>query len=150
MLIRIDGAGSTHELLDWLTARRLSYSVGFGLPDHTPDLLKKIPEQAWSPALDSAGGVRDGAWVTELTGLLHLASWPAGMRVIARVERPHPGGAAADHRPHGNRVTAPNISLGCHQHPAPADRVLRSPTSSCGTVAGPAARIASATPRTPG
>ena len=44
VLIRVDGAGSTHELLDWLTARKLSYSVGFGLPDHTPDLLAKIPE----------------------------------------------------------------------------------------------------------
>jgi hypothetical protein len=29
--------------------------------------------------------------VAELTGLLDLASWPAGMRVIVRKERPHPG-----------------------------------------------------------
>ena len=34
---------------------------------------------------------RDGAWVAELTGLLNLTGWPAGMRVIARKERPHPG-----------------------------------------------------------
>jgi hypothetical protein len=32
VLIRIDGAGGTHELLAWLTRRRLSYSVGFSLP----------------------------------------------------------------------------------------------------------------------
>ena len=106
VLIRIDGAGSTHELLDWLTARRLSYSVGFGLPDHTPDLLKKIPTSAWSPALDSAGGVREGAWVAELTGLLNLTSWPAGMRVIARAERPHPGAQLRITDADGNRVTA--------------------------------------------
>ena len=36
LLVRADGAGATHELLDWLTAqgqvrgRRLEYSVGFG------------------------------------------------------------------------------------------------------------------------
>jgi hypothetical protein len=106
VLIRIDGAGSTHELLDWLTARRLSYSVGFGLPDHTPELLKKIPEGAWSPALDAEGEVRDGAWVTELTGLLNLSRWPAGMRVIARVERPHPGAQLRITDHDGNRVTA--------------------------------------------
>jgi hypothetical protein len=106
VLIRVDGAGSTHELLDWLTARRLSYSVGFGLPDHTPSLLAKVPEQAWSPALDSAGGVRDGAWVTELTGLLDLSRWPAGMRVIARIERPHPGAQLRITDADGNRVTA--------------------------------------------
>jgi hypothetical protein len=106
VLIRVDGAGSTHELLDWLTARRLSYSVGFGLPVHTAELLAKIPDTAWSPALDAEGEVRDGAWVTELTGLLNLASWPAGMRVIARVERPHPGAQLRITHHDGNRVTA--------------------------------------------
>ena len=106
VLVRVDGAGSTHELLDWLTARTLSYSVGFGLPDHTPELLKKVPASAWSPALDADGEVRDGAWVAELTGLLHLASWPAGMRVIARVERPHPGAQLRITDHDGNRVTA--------------------------------------------
>jgi hypothetical protein len=106
VLIRVDGAGSTHELLGWLSARKLSYSVGFGLPDHTADLLAKIPEQAWTPALDAEGEVRDGAWVAELTGLLNLSRWPAGMRVIARVERPHPGAQLRITDADGNRVTA--------------------------------------------
>ena len=35
--------------------------------------------------------MRPGAWVAELTGLLDLAGWPEGMRVIVRKERPHPG-----------------------------------------------------------
>ena len=106
VLIRIDGAGATHDLLDWITARHLSYSVGFGLPENTAELLQRIPEDAWSPALDAGGEVRPGAWVTELTGLLNLARWPTGMRVIARVERPHPGAQlrVTDHD--GNRVTA--------------------------------------------
>jgi hypothetical protein len=106
VLVRVDGAGSTHELLDWLSARKLSYSVGFGLPEHTPELLAKVPDSAWSPALDAEGEVRDGAWVVELTGLLNLASWPAGMRVIARVERPHPGAQLRITDHDGNRVTA--------------------------------------------
>uniref|UniRef100_UPI00036828BC IS1380 family transposase n=1 Tax=Salinispora pacifica TaxID=351187 RepID=UPI00036828BC len=50
-----------------------------------------LPAQAWSPAIDADGGVRDGATVAELTGLLPLPGWPAGMRVIVRRERPHPG-----------------------------------------------------------
>jgi hypothetical protein len=104
--VRVDGAGSTHELLAWLTKRELSYSVGFGLPDHTPELLKRIPASAWSPALDADGEVRDGAWITELTGLLALDRWPAGMRVIARVERPHPGAQLRITDHDGNRVTA--------------------------------------------
>lgn len=45
VLIRTDGAGSTHAVLDWMTAQRLSYSVGFSLPSHTSDLLELIPER---------------------------------------------------------------------------------------------------------
>jgi hypothetical protein len=45
----------------------------------------------WECAYDADRQVRDGAWVAELTGLLDLTSWPKGMRVIVRKERPHPG-----------------------------------------------------------
>ena len=91
VLIRVDGAGGTHEFLDWLTGQRLSYSVGFTLPEHTADLLQRIPEEVWTPAYDADDQIRDGAWVAELTGLLDLTGWPTGMRVIVRKERPHPG-----------------------------------------------------------
>lgn len=40
---------------------------------------------------DTDGGICDGAWVTEATGLVNLSSWPAGTRLILRKERPHPG-----------------------------------------------------------
>ena len=43
------------------------------------------------PAIDTNGGIRDGAWVAEATGLVDLSSWPAGTRLILRKERPHPG-----------------------------------------------------------
>jgi hypothetical protein len=41
--------------------------------------------------LVSQSGGRPGPKVAELTGMLDLSSWPKGMRVIARRERPHPG-----------------------------------------------------------
>jgi hypothetical protein len=50
----------------------------------------RLPAAAWTPAYDGDGQVRDGAWVAELTGLLNLTSWPKGMRVIIRKERPTP------------------------------------------------------------
>jgi hypothetical protein len=106
VLIRVDGAGSTHAYLNWLTGQRLSYSVGFGLPADTATILDAIPEQVWTPAYDAYDQIRDGAWVAELTGLLDLTAWPKGMRVIARKERPHPGAQLrlTDHD--GMRVTA--------------------------------------------
>jgi hypothetical protein len=105
VLIRADSAGGTHAFLDWLTERRLSYSVGFTLGDIT-DVLAKIPDRVWTPAYTSDGKIRDGAWVAELTGLLDLTSWPKGMRVIARKERPHPGAQLRLTDVDGHRVTA--------------------------------------------
>ena len=106
VLVRIDGAGATHQVLDWLTGQRLSYSVGFGLPTNTAKLLALLPKGVWQVAYDSDGSVRDGAWVAELTGLLDLTGWPKGMRVIVRKERPHPGAQLRFTDADGLRVTA--------------------------------------------
>jgi hypothetical protein len=93
VLIRCDSGGGTHEFLAWLArpGRRLQYSVGFTMTDDVQEAVAKLPARAWTPAYDGDGQVRDGAWVAELTGLLDLTSWPTGMRVIVRKERPHPG-----------------------------------------------------------
>ncbi|MDP9435555.1 MAG: IS1380 family transposase, partial [Actinomycetota bacterium] len=106
VLIRTDAAGCTHAVLDWLHAQRLSYSVGFPLPDNAADLVAVIANQAWSPAYASDGQIRPGAWVAELTGLLDLSGWPPGMRVIVRKERPHPGAQLRLTDADGHRLTA--------------------------------------------
>jgi len=93
VLIRTDSAGGTHDFLTWLAkpGRRLAYSVGFTITEDIQDAILKIPAAAWTPAYDAGGQVRPGAWVAEITGMLDLSSWPKGMRVIVRKERPHPG-----------------------------------------------------------
>jgi Transposase DDE domain group 1 len=93
VLIRADSGGGTHEFLAWLTrpGRRLHYSVGFPMTDDVQAAILAVPKTAWTPAYDSDQMVRPGAWVAELTGMLNLAGWPKGMRVIVRKERPHPG-----------------------------------------------------------
>jgi Transposase DDE domain group 1 len=93
VLIRADSSGGTHEFLAWLTgaARRLHYSVGFPMTDDVQAAILAVPKTAWTPAYDGDRMVRPGAWVAELTGMLNLAGWPKGMRVIVRKERPHPG-----------------------------------------------------------
>lgn len=105
VLVRTDAAGGTHAFLDWLTERRMSYSVGFTLGD-VSEVLIAIPAEVWTPAYTSNGDIRDGAWVAELTGLLDLTGWPAGMRVIARKERPHPGAQLRLTDVDGHRITA--------------------------------------------
>ena len=60
----------------------------------------------WSPAIESRGGVRDGAWVAEATGLVEMSSWPPGTRLVLRKERPHPGTQLRFTDSDGLRVTA--------------------------------------------
>jgi hypothetical protein len=93
VLIRTDSGGGTHEFLTWLTkpGRRLAYSVGFTITEDVQEAILMVPAGAWTPAYDAGGQVRPGAWVAEITGMLDLASWPKGLRVIVRKERPHPG-----------------------------------------------------------
>jgi len=96
----------SHKVIDWLTRRRLAYSVGFTLPENTPDLLRRIPEHVWTPAYDAVDAVRDGASVAELTHLMSLSGWPPGMRVIVRKELPHPGAQLRFEDVDGMRITA--------------------------------------------
>ena len=93
VLIRADSGGGTQEFLAWLArpGRRLAYSAGFTITEEVQDAILKVPAAAWTPAYDSDGQVRPGAWVAEITGMLDLSAWPKGMRVIVRKERPHPG-----------------------------------------------------------
>jgi Transposase DDE domain group 1 len=108
VLVRADSGGGTHEFLKWLTARsrRLHYSVGMTITEEMQAAILKVPAEGWTPAYDGDGQVRDGAWVADITGLLDLDDWPAGMRVIVRKERPHPGAQLRFTDIDGHRFTA--------------------------------------------
>ena len=106
VLVRVDGAGYSHDLLTWLTNQRVQYSVGWTLPSDAGELIEQIPATVWQPAYNADGEVRDGAGVAELTGLLDLSGWPTGMRVIIRKERPHPGAQLRITDVDGHRITA--------------------------------------------
>ena len=108
VLFRADSGGGTHEFLDWVTApsRRLHYSVGMVITEEMQAAVLKVPAAAWTPAYDGDGEVRDGAWVADITGMLDTSGWPAGMRVIVRKERPHPGAQLRFTDIGGHRFTA--------------------------------------------
>jgi hypothetical protein len=60
------------------------------ITDAVHHAVLQIPAPAWTPAVEPGGQIRDGAWVAELAGDI-LMGRPAGMRLIVRKERPHPG-----------------------------------------------------------
>lgn len=105
-LIRCDSAGGTHDFVSWLAKRGrwLSYSVGMVITETIHSHVLKIPAPAWTPAIETDGEIRDGAWVAELTGDV-LTGWPKGMRLIVRKERPHPGAQLRITDADGMRIT---------------------------------------------
>jgi hypothetical protein len=94
LLVRGDSAAATHAVLDWLTAqdtkrgRRVGYSIGWAIGETERAAISALAATAWTPASAADRGVPEGA---DVAGLLDLPGWPAGMRVIVRRERPHPG-----------------------------------------------------------
>ncbi|MDC0768647.1 transposase [Streptomyces sp. HD] len=105
-LIRTDSAGGTHDFVSWLAKRGrwLSYSVGMTVTEAIHEHVLKVPASAWTPAVEADGEARDGAWAAELTGTL-LDGWPKGMRLIVRMERPHPGAQLRITDADGMRIT---------------------------------------------
>ncbi len=78
VLIRTDSGGGTHAFPDWVTRRRLKYSIGFTLTEDIQAAILALPADMWEIAYDADRRPRPGAWVAELTGMLDLTSWPKG------------------------------------------------------------------------
>lgn len=113
LLITADGAGATHQLLNWLTSldrpadgddpgMRVEYSVGWPVDKHTGRAIAQLPAEAWTPmlavdglpgipaTLDSESGPATVGQVAEITHwLAHLLRyWPPGLRVFVRRVKP--------------------------------------------------------------
>ncbi|MFH8738618.1 IS1380 family transposase [Streptomyces sp. NPDC017964] len=96
ILVRTDSAGSAKAFLAHVRhvrkrGVRTFFSVGYAITEPVRRAVRAMPERLWHPALDQDGTLRDGAEVAELTGMVDLAGYPAGTRIIVRRERPHPG-----------------------------------------------------------
>jgi Transposase DDE domain group 1 len=91
ILARSDSAGASHDFARACHETRIRFSLGYAIKQPVREAILALPESAWRPALNGDGGVREGAWVTELSELVNLAGWPEGTRLICRRERPHPG-----------------------------------------------------------
>ncbi len=91
MLVRADSAGATHRFVKALADANIEFSIGFPIAGQVKDALLLAQEEDWVSAIELDGSIRQGAWVTELTGLVDLRDWPEGTRLICRRENPHPG-----------------------------------------------------------
>jgi hypothetical protein len=67
ILLRLDSAGATHELLDWCREGRIRFSVGYDLTEAVRAAILDLPEPAWVAATNQNDNERDNAQVAELT-----------------------------------------------------------------------------------
>jgi hypothetical protein len=141
ILVRIDGAGATHELLEHLHQmnslwRTVRFTVGWTITDTDEAAIAALPADAWTASLDQDGDATTNAGVAELTGLdARAQTWTPGLRLVARRTRPsrrHQAKLTALERKTGWRyaILATNISRiwgvpGSH-HPQWIDALHRS------------------------
>jgi hypothetical protein len=94
LLIRVDGAGASHALLERIealntTRRTVRYTVGWKITEADEAAIAALSESAWEAALDQDGAVQEQCHVAELTGLnTRVGGWPAGLRLLVRRARP--------------------------------------------------------------
>ena len=98
VLVRTDTAGCTQAFLSHIRSLRnqgvdVRFSIGAPIDETIRQAITALPADAWYPAIEADGQVRDGAEVAEITGLLYGygANLPDGTRFLVRRERPHPG-----------------------------------------------------------
>jgi hypothetical protein len=96
ILIRADSAGGAKAFLAHLRNLRARgiqtfFSVGHPVTEPVRRAIRALPDRVWHPALEQDGSLRGSAEVAELTGMVDLAGYPDGTRIIVRRERPHPG-----------------------------------------------------------
>jgi len=94
ILIRVDGAGASHDLVKHLrslsSARRaVLFTCGWMITAADEDAIGQVPAGAWKPGTGQDGTAEDDKDVAEITGLMTRAgNWPDGLRWIARRVKP--------------------------------------------------------------
>lgn len=107
VVVRCDSAGATHGFAAACRRAGVGFSFGHPVDARVQDAVDTLNlGHGWYPAIDTDGGLRDGAWVAEATTLVDLSAWPTGTRLILRKERPHPGAQLRFTDADGMRVTA--------------------------------------------
>jgi hypothetical protein len=112
VLVTIDGAGASHEVIEHLTGlntarehgrrgRRIEYSIGWPVDERTMTAISELRERDWHEAISADGTLDPDAQVADLTGILRhgpggdrMEGWPPDQRVIAR-RTPRPAGEQA-------------------------------------------------------
>jgi hypothetical protein len=94
ILVRVDGAGASHELIGHLLSmssvrRSVLFTCGWMITAADEDAIRQVPPDAWKPGTGQDSAAEDDKDVAEVTQLMSRAgNWPDGLRWIARRVKP--------------------------------------------------------------
>jgi hypothetical protein len=94
LLVRVDGAGASHELITHLLSlagrrRTVLFTCGWMITGADEQAIAMLPAAAWQAAVGQDGTVQEDKHVAEITHLMsRAAGWPAGLRWIVRRTKP--------------------------------------------------------------
>jgi hypothetical protein len=94
LIVRIDGAGASHDLIGHLLSlstprKKVLFTCGWTITAADEDAIRQVPAGAWTPGIAQDGEAEGDKDVAEVTGLMTRAgNWPQGLRWIARRVRP--------------------------------------------------------------
>jgi hypothetical protein len=94
LLVRVDGAGASHELISHLLSlssrrRTVLFTSGWAITGADEQAIGLLPAAAWQAAVDQDGVVQEDKHVAEITHLTsRAAGWPSGLRWIVRRTKP--------------------------------------------------------------
>ena len=94
ILVRVDGAGASHDLIKHLLSltsprRMLLFTCGWMITAADEDAIRLVPADAWKPGTAQDGTAEQDKDVAEITHLMSRAgNWPGGLRWIARRVKP--------------------------------------------------------------
>jgi hypothetical protein len=133
MLVRLDGAGFSHELLEHIAAggkvkgRNWEFSAGWSCTDRETDAIAQLPDEGWTAAIEQNGEPVANAYVAELTGLLDLQAGSRESRTAGPGSRrtTAPPLPQTGHRP--REGPRPPIPADRHQLPGRVDRLAGCP-----------------------
>jgi hypothetical protein len=94
ILVRIDGAGASHELVKHLLSLgspqwKVLFTCGWMITEADEDAIRMVPAGAWKPGITQDGTAEHDKDVAEVTHLMSRAgNWPDGLRWIVRRVKP--------------------------------------------------------------